>query len=84
MTDTRATSAEDLERAYLAGKEAGLRFVYSGNLPGRVGETENTLCPGCGERLIVRQGFRVRENRMKGGACPSCKTVIPGVWETSS
>jgi pyruvate formate lyase activating enzyme len=80
-TDRRRTSPRDLERAYNAGKEAGLRFVYSGNLPGKTGECENTSCPDCGAVLIRRHGFYVLENRMKGGVCPDCGAAIPGVWE---
>lgn len=77
----RRTTPEDLERAYCAGKEAGLRFVYSGNLPGQTGDRENTSCPSCQATLIRRHGFYVLENRMKGGACPNCHAPIPGVWE---
>jgi len=79
--DTAATTPADLDRAYAAGKEAGLHFVYAGNLPGSVGDRESTFCPGCGARLIHRVGFRVRENRIVKGACPECGASIPGVWE---
>ncbi len=78
--DRRRTSPADLERAYSAGKDAGLRFVYSGNLPGKTGECENTACPDCQAVLIRRHGFYVLENRMKGNACPDCGAAIPGVW----
>jgi pyruvate formate lyase activating enzyme len=57
-----------------------LNFVYAGNLPGMVGGFENTICPGCGELLIERRGFRVRRMRVQNGACPKCSRVIPGVW----
>src|SRR5690606_30410649 len=70
MTDTGRTPAATLDRAWRIGKEAGLNFVYPGNLPGQVGEREDTHCPGCGEVLIRRHGFYVVENRMKGNACP--------------
>ena len=39
-----------------------------------------TTCPGCGEILIRRVGFRVIKNRIEGGACPDCARKIPGVW----
>ncbi len=74
------TNANDLERAHRAGREAGLHYVYTGNLPGQVGEGESTFCPGCAKLLIRRQGFRVAENRMDGDQCPDCKRKIPGVW----
>ncbi len=75
------TTARELDRAYAAGKEAGLRFVYPGNLPGGVGDRENTYCPGCGALCIARRGFTVLENRLgEGGTCPECADVLPGVW----
>ncbi|UCF33177.1 MAG: AmmeMemoRadiSam system radical SAM enzyme [Phycisphaerales bacterium] len=81
MTGPPRTPAKTLIRAYDIGKAAGLKFVYAGNLGGRVGDREDTFCPSCGSRLIERQGFFVRDNRMKGDNCPDCGTRIPGVWE---
>lgn len=83
MTEPRRTSVEDLDRAWQAGKTAGLRFVYAGNLPGMVGARENTLCPQCGASLIERHGFYVLRNRMDGERCPDCHAVIAGVWEAA-
>lgn len=83
MNDTDRTSAETLTRAWQLGKEAGLNFVYPGNLPGQVGERENTCCAHCGTTLIRRHGFYVVENRMQGGQCPACEQTVPGVWEKS-
>jgi pyruvate formate lyase activating enzyme len=77
----RATSAADLDRAYSAGKEAGLRFVYAGNLPGGVGDRENTYCPSCNALLIQRAGYHILDNRMVGNRCPDCQAEIPGMWE---
>ena len=82
MTDPEDTSAATLFRAAAIGKRAGLHFIYAGNLPGYVGEWENTRCPGCGELLIERCGFRVlRYNLTANGACPSCNRTIPGRWD---
>ncbi len=81
MTEPRRTEVEDLDRAYAAGKEAGLHFVYPGNLPGAVGDRENTYCPECNALLIRRHGFYVIENVMDGNCCPKCGAVVPGVWE---
>ena len=75
------TSADTLIQAYEFGKEAGLDFVYPGNIAGAVGGRENTFCPGCGELVIERRGFTVLENRMMGGRCPACESSIVGVWE---
>ncbi|MCJ7518715.1 MAG: AmmeMemoRadiSam system radical SAM enzyme [Anaerolineaceae bacterium] len=75
------TSAEILQRAADIGQEAGLRFVYAGNLPGRVGPLENTFCPKCSQPLVRRSGYFVRENRItKEGTCPNCGEKIAGVW----
>ncbi len=79
------TSAEGLIRAASIGRDAGLRFVYAGNLPGALGGLENTYCPQCRALLIERCGFRVLRNRLTpGGACPDCGTLIPGVWSPES
>jgi pyruvate formate lyase activating enzyme len=80
MQDPKRTGPEELERAWNAGKEAGLHFVYAGNMPGILADKENTYCHSCGELLIRRQGFRVIENRMDHGKCPECATTIPGIW----
>ncbi|MBI5386922.1 MAG: AmmeMemoRadiSam system radical SAM enzyme [Verrucomicrobia bacterium] len=81
MTDPRPTQVADLMRAAELGREAGLRFVYAGNLPGRVGEWENTRCPHCGETVIERYGFTVRAyNLTPSGTCPRCQAAIPGIW----
>lgn len=81
MTDPPRTPMRTLVKAYEIGREAGLRFCYPGNLPGMVGQRENTDCPSCGELLIRRHGFYVKENRMAAGRCPKCATKVPGVWE---
>jgi pyruvate formate lyase activating enzyme len=59
---------------------AGLKFVYSGNMPGQVENTENTYCPKCDDLLIERIGFRVQQNRLQEGACPDCREPIAGCW----
>ena len=81
VTDPPRTPAETLFRAYEIGKRAGLQFVYAGNLPGLVAECENTYCPQCNEELIVRHGFYVRRNALRGSCCPACGTTIAGVWQ---
>jgi pyruvate formate lyase activating enzyme len=79
--DAEHTSAEILQRAADIGQEAGLRYVYAGNLPGRVGPLENTFCPQCRQPLVRRSGYVVRENRITAaGTCPNCGEKIAGVW----
>ena len=74
MTDPRDTTADDLVRACEFGRAAGLEFVYAGNLPGRVGRWEHTWCPGCGELLIERFGYRILRRRIGAdGRCPACR-----------
>lgn len=81
MMDHADTSVETLLRACAIGREAGLRFVYAGNVPGRVGSWENTDCPDCGAVLIERRGYHIRRNRIGAdGVCPSCQRRIPGIW----
>lgn len=81
MTDHDNTDASTLQRAADIGREAGLHYVYAGNLPGRVGEYEDTFCPGCNRPVVERRGYRVRAYRINGeGKCVHCGTTIPGVW----
>jgi pyruvate formate lyase activating enzyme len=70
------TPTETLETAWNIGKEAGLWYVYLGNVPGH--RWENTWCHGCEELLVERYIFDVVQNRIKSGKCPACGTVIPG------
>jgi pyruvate formate lyase activating enzyme len=84
MLDSRDTKPADLLRAVEAGRRAGLRYVYAGNLPAAVGGLEDTRCPSCGETLIRRQGFRVLDYRLTSeGRCPKCAAAIPGRWAES-
>ena len=81
MTDPADTDAATLRRAADIGREAGLRFVYAGNLPGRVGEYEDTTCPNCAGVLVKRRGYVIREYHISGqGTCPQCGAKIPGLW----
>ena len=81
MTEPENTTADMLLRAAEIGRESGLRFVYPGNLPGQVGDAEDTHCPGCGEALIERFGYHVRRYRIKPeGTCPACAAPVPGRW----
>ena len=72
------TPLSALERAWRVGKEAGLAFVYVGNVPGH--RLENTYCPECGALLIQRWGFNVSINRLASGWCSKCDREVPGVW----
>jgi pyruvate formate lyase activating enzyme len=81
MTDPDDTPVETLLRAADIGRRAGLRYVYAGNLPGLVGEWENTPCAACGVALIRRWGYRIRSYRLTpDGRCPDCAAAVPGRW----
>ena len=79
LTNVRATPPESIRKAKDIGYEAGLRYVYTGNLPGDDGE--KTFCHQCKEILIDRYGFFVRKNVIASSRCPKCSAEIPGVWE---
>jgi pyruvate formate lyase activating enzyme len=81
MTDPRDTRPEDLLRAVEIGREAGLRYIYAGNLPGMTGRWEDTRCPQCSETLIRRYGYFIEDYRLTPeGRCPRCAHQIPGRW----
>jgi len=83
MNDHGRTTVDALLRAVALGEAAGLRYVYAGNIPGLVGELENTRCPTCRRVAVERVGFRVNAVRVSGGRCPDCGTVIAGMWGES-
>jgi len=81
MLDAPPTSAETLQRAAEIGQEAGLRYVYAGNLPGRVGSLEDTHCPKCTRLLIQRRGYHILKNLVTPeGNCQYCGEKIAGVF----
>jgi pyruvate formate lyase activating enzyme len=81
MTDPPNTTAEMLLTAADIGRGNGLRFVYAGNLPGEVGDLEDTRCSQCHELLVGRYGYHVREYHVSSdGRCPSCHAAVPGRW----
>lgn len=80
MTDPADTSVAKLMRAAEIGREAGLNYIYLGNIPGQVGPWENTYCSKCQTELVVRQGYCISKNLMTGPNCPQCAHPIPGRW----
>lgn len=79
MSDPQPTPVSSLRMARQIGLDAGLRFVYQGNI--RSGDGENTLCPSCHTELISRTGFTLHRNRLEDGRCPTCREGIEGVWQ---
>ena len=84
MTDPISTPAKTLLRAAEIGQEAGLNYVYAGNLPGRMGEYEHTFCPQCHATLVERYSYIIKDYHITAqGKCPECGAQIPGVWTDS-
>jgi pyruvate formate lyase activating enzyme len=79
MVDRPYTPVATLLKAREIGLQAGLRYVYTGNIPGQGGES--TFCYACGDLLIERVGFQILSNTLKDGKCPKCQAEIDGVWK---
>jgi pyruvate formate lyase activating enzyme len=83
MSDPEDTTAEMLLAAADIGRQAGLRHVYAGNLPGRVGDLEDTRCASCAATLVARHGYQIRSYSVTpAGGCPACGTRVPGRWSS--
>ena len=81
MLNTPNTPQQTLLRAADIGREAGLRYVYAGNLPGSVDDYETTFCSHCNTPLVERRGFRILALHVTAqGICPRCGTEIAGIW----
>ena len=78
MQNLPVTPLSSLHRAVKIGKQAGLKYVYSGNVPGDEGE--NTYCFNCGNLLIERYGYKINSINLKGNKCPKCGTELEGVF----
>jgi len=79
LLDVPPTPVTAVEKAVGIGKEAGLRYVYGGNVPGH--SSESTVCPECGAVVIERAGNSLRKDRTAGGCCPDCGSRIAGRTE---
>jgi pyruvate formate lyase activating enzyme len=79
LTGLPPTPISTLQKASEIGKEAGLRYVYQGNVPG---QGENTDCHKCGRLLIERYGYEILDSKIEDSKCPSCGTEIDGIWKT--
>jgi len=75
-SDAYATPPETLARAYEFGKQAGLHYVYVGNLPGS--DRENTYCHQCGQLLIERTGYHLSQFNLLNGCCTGCGARMAG------
>ena len=74
------TPGETLSRARHIAMQAGLHYVYTGNVHDREGDT--TFCPACKTPLIVRDWYEIPEYRLTDdGRCPKCNTAIAGRFQ---
>jgi pyruvate formate lyase activating enzyme len=73
------TPAKTIDRVLEIGRKAGLRHVYSGNVPGS--ESDNTYCSSCKSLLIGRQGYAIRDYNLAGSKCNRCGTALAGVFQ---
>jgi pyruvate formate lyase activating enzyme len=77
LRDKPRTPPETLHAARKIALDAGLHYVYEGNI---YSSAAHTFCPGCGKVVIRRSWHEVLENSLGDGACPSCGHRIPGRW----
>jgi len=79
MIDRSRTSHEKLREVHRIGKEAGLHYVYLGNVSD--GDHTATYCPNCQNKIINRDGYNVEVFGITKGKCRFCSTVIAGIWK---
>jgi pyruvate formate lyase activating enzyme len=78
LTALPSTAESVLNQARKIAMDAGMKYVYIGNIPGS--EAQNTYCPSCKKLLLERRGYAIVTNNMKSGNCSFCSTKINGVW----
>ncbi|MHC4696568.1 MAG: AmmeMemoRadiSam system radical SAM enzyme [Planctomycetota bacterium] len=78
ITNLPRTPVSTIERSRQIALDAGVHYVYAGNV--RMHPGENTYCHNCQNELIRRMGYRISFNKITNGKCPNCDTKIPGVW----
>lgn len=79
LTHLPYTPVSTLENARKIAVDAGIKYVYIGNVPGNT--AENTFCPNCKKMIIERKGFWVLSNNINNGACKFCNQKISGIWK---
>jgi len=79
LTNLSPTPVSTLDRSYDICREAGLRYVYVGNVPGH--RAENTYCPRCSKTVVARSGYRLVALDVMNGKCRFCGQPIPGIWQ---
>lgn len=82
LSDLPPTPVSSLEEARKRCLDAGIKYVYIGNVAGH--EADSTYCPSCSERIIERFGYKIRSIEMDENRCRFCGTVQPGIWRKES
>jgi len=80
LTGLPMTDVGILEKAAATARDAGIKFVYVGNVPGH--KATSTYCPGCDKVLLERRGYMISQNNIQNGACKFCGERIAGVWQS--
>jgi pyruvate formate lyase activating enzyme len=78
LTQLPLTPIQILEKARNIALEAGIKYVYIGNIPAH--QAENTYCSKCKKIIIERKGFTIQKNHLNSGKCMFCGETISGVW----
>ncbi|MEN6558880.1 MAG: AmmeMemoRadiSam system radical SAM enzyme [Thermoguttaceae bacterium] len=82
MTDHSPTPAATLRAAYDIARDAGLHYIYTGNVVDP--ERQHTYCPGCGQAVICRAGYSIQSFDLRNGRCMHCKTPIAGRFDETA
>lgn len=69
LNDLPPTPQATIKRAWQIGHNAGLHYVYGGNIPDV--KSESTYCPRCGAAVVERVGYNVKRLD-KDGKCQAC------------
>lgn len=72
------TPVDLLLQIYNIAKDEGMKYVYTGNVPGN--EMSDTMCPSCNSYLVERDGYRIAANNISGGKCQKCGYTVEGIW----
>ncbi len=79
LTNLPATPLNTLTRAKEIALNAGLNYVYIGNVPGN--DYSNTFCPECQKKIIDRKGYKIIQMNITNNKCNNCQTTIAGIWQ---
>jgi pyruvate formate lyase activating enzyme len=79
LTNLPQTPVSSLDQARQVALNAGIKYVYIGNVPGHEGN--HTYCPKCKKILVERIGYYIKQNNITDSKCRFCGEKIDGVWK---